>query len=279
MKTVFVGLICCVFHAFLVIHAEARDLKIALLTAEKGNYSKGEAADEILGATTAAFFESKRFQVVERDQLSKIFAERDLTDLVNGSPGDLSNLNGVDMIGLVTWSTEQFRDQDGSERQHIYIDVRLTDVKSGTIVGSVSSRRTSMLISPTSIHNASRLLLENVREMFPPEGSVLKVDGKEVVVSLGNSEGIKKDDVLEVIQDGEILFDAEGRAYPPMTEIVATLKVSQADQQLSRCKLKSGKVELGAKVRLKGNDQRVQEWMQRILPIAARAVITAGSKQ
>lgn len=279
MKFVQVWLVCFVVSVLLAFPAAARDMKIALLAAEKDSYSRGGAADEILGATTAAFFESKRFQVIERDQLSKIFAERDLTDLVNGSPGDLSNLHGVDMIGLVTWSTEEVRTPEGDTRQYFYIDVRLTDVKSGTIVGSVSSRRTSILISPTSIHNASRLLLENVREMFPPEGSILKVSGKEVVVSLGNAEGIKKDDVLEVIQDGEVLFDAEGRAYPPMTEIVATLKVTQADQQLSRCKLKSGKVELGARVRLKGSDQRVQEWMQRILPIAARAVITAGSGQ
>lgn len=244
----------------------AKTLNIALLMAEK---SRQKEANEILNAATSAFFESKRFKVIERDQLPKIFQERDLTDFITGAPGDLSNLEGVDLIGVVTYSKEEGVSMDKAKRQvEIYIDVRLTDVKTGQVIGSVNSRRPSVLYEPTTPFNASRLLLADVRELFPPEGSVLNVDGETVVVNLGTIEGVKKGDTLEVIQDGEVFFDAEGKSYPPLEELVGILKVTQVSTQLSKCKIKKGAevISLGARVRLKGTDRRLLNWAQRVMP-------------
>jgi len=250
----------------------AKTLNIALLMAEK---AKQKEASEILNAATAAFFESRRFKVIERDQLPKIFQERDLSDFISGAPGDLSNLEGVDLIGIVTYSKEEGVSMDKAKKQmEFYIDVRLTDVKTGQVIGSVNSRRPSVLYEPTTPFNASRLLLADVRELFPPEGSVLNVDGSTVVVNLGTIEGVKKGDTLEVIQDGEVFFDAEGKAYPPLEEIVGTLKVTQVAAQLSKCKAKSGEeaISLGARVRLKGGDRTIRAWVGRALPFLKKKV-------
>jgi hypothetical protein len=265
MKRLF--LILCFASVVSLSPAAAKTMKIALLAAED---PKGDVAHSILTAATSAFYESKRFQVIERDQLSKIFQERDLTDFIEGSPGDLSNLRGVDMIGVITYSKERNASlqEGGKEKDYFFIDVRLTDVRSGQVVGSVSSRRPSMVYEPTSPHNAGRLLLENVREMFPPEGSVLSANTKEVVVSMGALEGLKEGDQLEVIVDGEVLFDAEGKAYPPMEEVVATLRVIQVAAQLSKCKVKGGQLAIqpGSRVRLKATDGSIMNHMQRALP-------------
>lgn len=245
----------------------AKNLKLALLMAEEKN---NKEANEVLNATTSAFFDSKRFSVIERDQLSKIFQERDLSDFINGSAGDLSNLEGVDMIGIVTYTRERGADLQGARQELFFIDVRLTDVKSGQVLGSVRSRRQSLLFEPTSAYNASQLLLENIREMFPPEGSVIHVSGKDVVVSLGSQEGVKEGDLLEVIQEGEVFFDSDGAALPSLEEMVATLKVVQVAPKLSKCKVKKGDgaFSLGARVRLKdrGDEQKMMGWARRALP-------------
>ena len=231
--------------------AEAGGMKkVALLMAKAQ-----EGASDILGATTNAFVESKRFEVIERDQLPKIFQERDLTDFIKSAAGDLSTLEGVDIIGVVTFGSSQGGDAD-EPVTHIFLDVRLTDVKTGKVLASVSSRSDSLLVAPTSIHNASQLLLENIRKQFPPEGSILNVEGKAVVVSLGKLDGVKVNDILDVLQEGQVFFNGEGKAFPPMEEIVATLKVVQVDDQLSKAKVKTmvkkgESIPAGARVRLR----------------------------
>lgn len=243
--------------------AAAAKMKIALLMADKESHG-----NEVLHKTTAAFFDSKRFDLVERDQLSKIFQERDLTDFIKGSAGDLSNLNGVDIIGVITFSTETTRLSDGSSQTYIFIDVRMTDVRSGQVIASVSSRRSSMVTAPTSVHNASLLLGENIREMFPPEGSVLNIEGREVVVNLGSIDGVKKNDQLEVIHEGKVFFDSEGKAYPPMEEIVATLKVTEVGTQLSKTRAgKNDVLEVGARVRLKKTGGSPMDLLRMSLPV------------
>lgn len=251
----------------------AAGYKLALLMAEQDS-----TGAEVLNSTTAAFFDSKRFEVIERDQLGKIFQERDLADFIQGTAGDLGSLNGVDMIGVVTYSQEPILGPAGAPVPGFFINVRLTDVKTGKVVGSVTSRREDVFRMPTSVHLASRLLLENVREMFPPEGSVLAVSAKEVVVSLGAGDGIKVNDQLEVVQEGEVYFDAEGKAFAPMEEVVGTLKVTQVGPQLSKTKLRKGEqaITVGARVRLKKSGEG-RSAMDYILPVV-RTLVRPGSR-
>lgn len=122
----------------------AKEYKIGLIMAEQS----GPESDDILNAATGAFFKSRRFDVIERARLDKIFEERDLSDFISGSPGDLSTLEGVDLLGLITFSKEQGTEEDGYKPIY-YIDIRLTNVKSGRVVGTVSSRR-STFFNPAS---------------------------------------------------------------------------------------------------------------------------------
>lgn len=260
--------------------APAKNLKIALLMAATNENHYGEPKpSEILSASASAFFDSKRFEVIEREQLAKIFDERELSDFINGQPGDLSNLHGVDMLGLITFSKETGTSlhEGGAQQERIFIDVRLTDVKTGQMVGSVDSRRPSVAIEPTTPHLAGRLLLENIRTAFPPEGSVVKVLGEFAVVSLGSTEGLKEGDHLQVLAAGDVFFDDEGNSLSSLEEVIAELKVIQVSARLSKCEIKRNKknkdlsmISIGDRVRLHTKSQDWMNGVEKALPWAKK---------
>lgn len=231
--------------------ASAKVYQLGLVMAEREDR---RIEGDILSAATSAFFESKRFIVIERAQLDKIFTERDLSDFITGSPGDLSNLEGVDMLGLVSYSVENGVPGAG---QNYYIEVRLTDVKTGQIVGNVSSRRDTFS-DPTTPHAAGRFLLQNIREMFPPEGYVVRISGDQVIVDLGEESGIQKGDTLEVIrEDEEVIFHpVTGKPMPAQEKVVGTLKVVDPANQMSTCKMpKASGIFVADRVRLQPKNQ------------------------
>lgn len=251
-KTMVLGALALAFWSF---PAGAKVYQLGLVMAEREDR---RIEGDILGAATSAFFESKRFVIIERAQLDKIFTERDLSDFITGSPGDLSNLEGVDMLGLVSYSVEYSTAASGGRQENYYIDVRLTDVKSGQVVGNVSSRRDTFN-NPTTPHLAGRFLLQNIREMFPPEGYVVSISGDQVIVDLGEESGIQKGDTLEVIREGDVIFHpVTGKPLPAQEIVVGTLKVEDPANQMSTCKMpkKGGEaIVIADRVRLQPKNQ------------------------
>lgn len=246
--------------------AAAKVYKLGLIMADR---HPSRDSEEILNAATTAFFESKRFDVIERSRLDKVFEERDLQDFIEGAAGDLSNLEGVDMLGLVTYSIENGTSLGGIAQRLYYIDVRMTDVTSGQIVGTVSSRRATLTYDPTTPYNASRCLLQNVREMFPPEGIVIRISGNEVIVDIGEESGIRENDVLEVIREGETIFHpTTGKPLPPVENVVATLKVTEPANQMSKCKMQKSDLTINVtdRVRLKEKDQKAKKIFRKVWP-------------
>jgi len=248
--------------------AGAKIYQIGLVMALKGDR---DLNDQIMTETTAAFFESKRFEVIEREQLAKVFTERDLQDFIKGAPGDMSTLEGVDMLGLVTFTAERsptptYALEEGPTGK-FFIDVRLTDVKTGKVVGTVSSRRETLTV-PSTPHLAGQSLLQNIREMFPPEGYVINVSGDAVLVDLGVEVGLRKGDTLEIIREGEVFFHPVTHKPMPAQEIiVGTLKVTEPANQMSTCKLKVSEgqqIAVADRVRLKAKDQTGMKFLNKI---------------
>jgi len=228
--------------------AESQIYKTGLIMASK---YRNRAETEILTAVTNALLDSKRFDVIERSRLDAVFTERDLKDFIEGTPGDLSDLEGVDLLGLVSYTVE--RQEDRSEI--VVIDIRLTEVRSGRVFASISSRRDSF-DPPRTPHRAGVHLLANIREAFPPEGIVVDVSEKRVVIDLGVESGLKKGDELEVVRDGEVIFHpTTHNPLPAVEDVVGVLRVTKASRQLSICKLKKSKdamvIQVTDRVRLK----------------------------
>jgi len=232
----------------------AKDISLGLVLSD----DKDRKLDaEILNETTEAFFKSRRFKLAERAELDAVIQEKGLQDFIGALNGDnaaagLEKLTGLDMIGLVTYSVERLT---GSLSRY-WISVRLVSVASGDILDTVDSRREG-LSEPTTPHVAGENLFQNVRELFPPQGYIVRINGSEAVVDLGTEVGLKEGDTLEVFKEGDIiLHPVTGKPLPGEEIVLGTLKVTRVSSQISTCKMKGSAGGLGAQVRLKPKDQR-----------------------
>ena len=231
-------------------------------TAYKLGLVMGESKDrsvevDVLNLTTAAFVQARRFKMVERSQLNAVFTEKDLQGFLGKGNKKLSDVLGLDFLGIVGYTMED-RQSGGVHRRVVTLDVRLADVKTGAIVGVISSERDSFT-PPTTVREASHQLFQSIREAFPPFGYVVKSNGEAVVVDLGADAGLKKGDTLEIVREGEqIIHPVTNELLPAELLVVGELKVESASPGLSNCKLKSrkGEAPLGSVVRLKANDSR-----------------------
>jgi len=213
---------------------------------------------EVLNSATDAYFRTKRFRLMERQRLDKIIDEKGLQDfisvLTNGdSSGGIEALEGVDMIGLVSYTVE--RNAVGG--QNIYISTRLVSVLNGEILHVVDSRREG-LYEPSTPNQAGDYLFQNVREIFPPEEYIIRIKEGEAIVGMGTEMGLKDGDVLEVIRSGEVIFHpVTGKPLPGEENVVGTLKISRVGSQMSTCKIKKtdGTLQVGDRARLQSKDQ------------------------
>lgn len=213
---------------------------------------------EVLNSATDAFFRTKRFRLMERQRLDKIIDEKGLQDFIsaltsNDGSGGIEALEGVDMIGLVSYTVE--RTSLGGE--NIYISTRLVSVLNGEILHIVDSRREG-LYEPSTPKQAGDYLFQNVREIFPPEEYIIRLKGKEAIVGMGTEVGLEDGDLLEVIRSGEVIFHpVTGKPLPGEEIVVGTLKISRVGSQMSTCEVKKteGALQVGDRVRLQEKDQ------------------------
>ncbi|HYO14372.1 MAG TPA: CsgG/HfaB family protein [Thermoanaerobaculia bacterium] len=230
------------------------------LVLSKGKW-KSDLDQDVLNAATRAFVDARRFNMVERSQLDAVFTEKDLQGFLGKGNKELSDVLGLDFIGLVAYNTETKKLAGASSAKVFMIEVRLVDVKTGSILMTLTSERSDLLVAPTSPNEAGNQLFENVREAFPPLGYIIKVSGKEIVVDLGSGAGVKKGDTLEVVREGEeIIHPRTGEILPAELVVVGKLKVVSASSDRSLCKLSSGEVDLGSPVRFKGKSS----WLEQI---------------
>ncbi|HKV11904.1 MAG TPA: CsgG/HfaB family protein [Thermoanaerobaculia bacterium] len=219
------------------------------LVLDKGKKDR-EIAEDVLNAATRAFFESKRFTLVERSQLDAVFTEKDLQGFLGKGNKELSDVLGLDMLGIVAYTTEQT-----SAGTLFTIEVRLVDVKTGGILATLTSERSDYLTPPSAPRVAGKALFQNIREAFPPFGSVVKVSGKNVIVDLGSESGVKKGDAFEIVQEGEqIIHPKTGEVLSAEMIVIGELKVISTSPQLATCKVTRGDSALGSIVRFKGRN-------------------------
>ncbi len=239
--------------------AQAGKITIGLVVSDQ---RRGDLDVEVLNAATQALFKTQRFRLMERERLDKIIDEKGLQEFIGAltsgdSSAGIEELEGVDLIGLVSYTVEPTRGLEGQHLKGYYMSVRLISVKTGQIAQIVDSRREG-LYEPTTPNQAGIYLFQNAREAFPPEEYIVQLQGTNVVVAMGSGVGLKEGDVLEVIRDGGTIFHPiTGKELPGEEIVVGTLKVTRASAQISSCKVtkKEGSLEIGDIVRLKPKNQ------------------------
>ncbi len=215
---------------------------------------------QAMNAATAAFLSTRRFDVVERKELSKIFEEKSLKDILGDGSNSLFDLLGLDMIGFVSYTVEY----PAKKSPLFTLTVRLAAVSTGEILGTFESVRLTAITS-SSIAIAGDQLSANLRGAFPPEGSIVRVnDKKTVVVDMGTALGLKSGDTLVMIQDGEPIIHWESGDVLPGEEIlVGKLKVENVSLQTATCKVKSAAipVEVSLRVRYQTKTKRFDRYV------------------
>jgi tetratricopeptide (TPR) repeat protein len=226
--------------------------KLGLMLARERN---SRLDGDVLNAATEAFVSARRFAITDRKRLDAVLIEKDLQEVTGQRNQALSDVLGLDLLGLVEYTV-------GTERMNesilttFTIEVRLVDVKTGRILGIVTSERPDLIPPPSTLREASRHLLQSVREAFPPYGYVVKVADKDVIVDLGSEVGLQKGDVLEILREQEqITPPVTGEGLSAEMVVVGELEVVFTSPRLSTCRLKSGggqvALALGNPVRLK----------------------------
>ena len=271
-------LLCC-----LAGQARAELLKVGLVLGQKSYDHETEAA--ALNAATKAFLLSRRFTVVEREALKSIFQEKGLKGFIGDSKdADISETEGLDWIGILTYTTEQEPDPEGGQRTVYVLSLRMLEVRTARVLYTIDSRpdttKTSGVIralgermlsrhadsdsakalgeaegvmGADSFDAAGERLLNKILETFPPQGYVIDVVNRhQVVVDIGADQGLRQGDLLEVYSIGPpIIHPVTGVEIPGREISQGELKVQSVDSAISTCKVKSshGEVDVGARVR------------------------------
>ncbi|HEY2293844.1 MAG TPA: hypothetical protein VGM86_24330 [Thermoanaerobaculia bacterium] len=251
---------------------EKSHYKLGLISNEK---NKGHETDkerryreDVLNAATDAFVAARRFTMVERNQLNAVFTEKSLQEFIGGQVNNkLSDVLGLDLVGVVDYTVDTTRSPKGEPVVKCIIDVRLIDVKTASLLATVTSNRPSLLLPSSTPREAGELLYRGIREAFPPVGYVVSVNGKEVVVDLGSEAGLQDGDTLEIVVEGEqIVHPVTGKVLSAPMKVIGELKVVTASPQISTCKIKSkGEVRVASIVRLKESVSFIDKWGSKIL--------------
>lgn len=241
--------------------AEAQKIQLGLVLEQpEPKQKKSRELDvQAVNAASDAFLRTRRFDLVERAELAKIFEEKSLKDILGDSDGNsLFETWGMDLIGFVSYA------EDRSVEPAIWVlTVRLADVSTGEVLQTIDSVRLSAL-QPTSLPLAGDHLGANLREVFPPEGIVVRVlDDKKVVVDMGSGMGIREGDTLQIIQVGEPIIHPDGHVLPGEEIEVGKLDVRKVSLQTSVCKVRSAEVPIEVRqlVRYQGRLANVRRWV------------------
>lgn len=249
------------------IQGDTAQYKLGLII---GNEKSSRLDGDILTVTTDAFVASRRFVMAERTQLDAVFSELDLQSFLEQGSADLSRILGLDMLGIVEYTIEKSRNPQGGRFDAFYIQVRLIDVETGSILTVLTSDRDDILLAPSTPRKAAELLFHNIRAAYPPVGYVIKIEAGELVVDLGSEVGVQEGDLLEVVREGEqIIHPVTGKPMPAEQIPIGELKVTATTAQMSTCKLKSenAPIELGDRVRLVGRDSKWRQMTGKVLKI------------
>lgn len=245
--------------------------KLGLISGEKETRHESEKErrfrEDVLNAATDAFVATRRFTMVERNQLDAVFTEKSLQEFIGGQVNNkLTDVLGLDLVGVVGYTIDVSKSPKGEPITKCIIDVRLVDVKTASILATLTSDRLNLLLPPSAPREAGQVLYASIRDAFPPLGYVISVSGKEVVVDLGSEAGLKKGDELELVQEGEqIIHPVTGKILSAPMKVIGELKVLTASPQVSTCKAKAkGGVPLGSLVRLKGSRSLFPDWVAKI---------------
>jgi TolB-like protein len=216
-------------------------ITVAVLDFEAKNIAQ-ETADAVADILSTELFNTNRFNVVERTAIAKILEEQKLqmtgiTDMSKAA--EIGKVLNVEKI--MTGSVSKLGNT-------IIINTRLVDVETGALE---LAQNTKSLRGEDGLPAAIAELVKQIAQQVNIEGSIIKINGKTVLVDIGKNYGVKVGQQMSIIRIGDYVTDLGGSIIGNTEDLVGLLEISKVNPDYSEAQIVQVKIEprLGDKVR------------------------------
>ena len=196
---------------------------------------KSPQAGLLYDALINAMVEQKRFNLVERTMLEEVLHEQALSQEAIVDPSTAARLGKlVAAEGVLAGSLHE-------TDKSVEIFIRMVDTETTEIIEA-----TDVYGEDKSMKGLSELmegLAVKLKNGYPLlEGLVLKKDGNDLVVDIGNQNGVKKNMYIVLFREGEhMIHPVTGKDLGAPTELLGRAKVVEVYDEMSKAELvKSG---------------------------------------
>ncbi len=215
---------------------------IAVLSLEAKNVSQ-ETADAVADILSTELFNSQRFNVIERQAITRILEEQKLqmtgvTDMNQAVEiGKLLNVAKI-MIGSVSRLGDTF-----------IVNTRLVDVKTGALELAQNAKSTR---GEEGLTSAISELVANISQKVTVEGSIIRINPSVLLIDLGQKHGLTEGQNLIVVRVGDVVTDLGGAIIGRSEDTIGSIQVTSVKPEYSEATMVQSKMNfrVGDKVRM-----------------------------
>lgn len=194
--------LACVFVAVLVligsaVQAEYVKTKVAVLDFQLHGegYETQDMGKIVAEWLITALVRDGRFEVIERRLLEKILTEQKLGlsgILDEGSASKLGQMLGAKVV--ISGSVMSLKGQ-------IEVNARIIDVQTGSVIAAENVKSSSAGGLEEMVFQMAQAIIKD----FPLEGYVVRRNGRDVIIDLGKTSGIRPGMRFMVFKEGEVI--------------------------------------------------------------------------
>jgi len=223
---------------------------------------RGDMLNRVTADLYIKLAKSRRFDLMERQQIDQLLDEQIFTALAQGAglDKDRMSLQGVDYLILGTvddffLQSEQKKiaaldDVQRVERGIVEASLRIVDVNSGKIVASEKVRLNTRLNAAQGRRQqvndlvdklTTRMVADVVARLYPIKVLAVMLDGT-IFINRGSESGLREGTEFDVMRAGERMIDVDtGIDFGAAEMKIAKVKLTQVEDGRSRVQLVSGR--------------------------------------
>ena len=256
-------ILCCLISFQSKAYAQVRLAIMPFLsrTPEVSETQAAKVTDFVIRTLQA----SRSISVIERERLRLIAQEQGINfssqSLSQASAVKIGNLAGCQyiLLGSITQLSERYisKNEDFKNKYAreamASIEARVIDIATGRVILSFSKKGSALKTTESdkrkktfsinasfsfrelAIENAASRLGDKIREALVNEyAMIITINKNNIRINRGSSSGVKADYLYKVYQEGEEIFDLNGKSLGRKVVDLALLRVTDTQNEFSR---------------------------------------------